>query len=106
MPRTGQNRYRYTPYTTVCLANSLPNMPDIHRIFMVPANPKYLHGTCFLALEARVCVCTLQLCGDERACVQNTGVRLWPALHFERTDRMRSQQLHILEKIKEKVRRQ
>jgi len=36
--RVGQNRI-YTPYMTVYLMISLPNIPYIHRIYMVLANP-------------------------------------------------------------------
>jgi hypothetical protein len=38
--RVGQNRI-YTSYTTVSLVNSLPKMPYINRIYMVPANPTH-----------------------------------------------------------------
>ena len=37
MWRVGQNRV-YTPYTTVYLMISLPEIPYIHRIYMVLAN--------------------------------------------------------------------
>jgi len=39
--RVGQNRI-YTPYITVCLIESLPKIPYIHRIYMVLANPTLL----------------------------------------------------------------
>jgi len=40
VPRVGQNRI-YTPYMTVYLVISLPNIPYIHRIYMVLANSTY-----------------------------------------------------------------
>jgi len=40
MNRVGQNRI-YTPYMTVYLMASLPNIPYIQRIYMVLANPTY-----------------------------------------------------------------
>ena len=36
--RVSQSRI-YTPYMTVCLMISLPEIPYIHRIYMVLANP-------------------------------------------------------------------
>jgi hypothetical protein len=42
MYRVGQNRV-YTPYMTVALMISLPKIPYIHRIYMVLANPNYVH---------------------------------------------------------------
>jgi hypothetical protein len=41
--RVGQNRI-YTPYMTVYLMISLPEIPYIHRINMVLANPTYNHS--------------------------------------------------------------
>ena len=38
LTRVGQNRI-YTPYMTVYLVIPLPNIPYIHRIYMVLANP-------------------------------------------------------------------
>jgi len=38
--RVGQNRI-YTPYMTVYLVVSLPELAYIHRIYMVLANPTY-----------------------------------------------------------------
>ena len=38
--RVGQNRI-YTPYMTVYFVISLPEVPYIHRIYMVLANPRY-----------------------------------------------------------------
>jgi len=38
--RVGQNCI-YTPYMTVYFVISLPKLPNIHRIYMVLANPKY-----------------------------------------------------------------
>jgi len=38
-----------TPYMTVYLVISLPNIPYIHRIYMVLANPKYSVCTVCLA---------------------------------------------------------
>ena len=38
--RVGQNRI-YTPYINVCMVISLPNIPYIHRIYMVLANPTH-----------------------------------------------------------------
>ena len=38
--RVGQNRI-YAPSMTVYLVISLPNIPYIHRIYMVLANPTY-----------------------------------------------------------------
>ena len=40
--RVGQNRI-YTPYMAVYLVISLPKIPYINRIYMVLANPTYLH---------------------------------------------------------------
>ena len=40
--RVGQKRI-YTPYMTVYLVISLPKLPYMHRIYMVLANPAYLH---------------------------------------------------------------
>ena len=40
MSRVGQNRI-YTPYMTVYLIISLPEIPYIHHIYMVLANPIY-----------------------------------------------------------------
>jgi len=40
MFRVGQNRI-YTPYMTVYLVITLPEIPYMHRIYMVLANPKY-----------------------------------------------------------------
>jgi len=39
--RVGQNRI-YAPCMTVYLVTSLPDMPYIHRIYMVLANPTHL----------------------------------------------------------------
>jgi hypothetical protein len=39
--RVGQNRI-YTPYMTVYMVISLPNIPYTHRIYVVLANPSYL----------------------------------------------------------------
>ena len=43
MHRVGQNRI-YTPYMAVYLVISLPNIPYIHRIYMVLANPTHMHA--------------------------------------------------------------
>jgi len=40
MGRDGQNRI-FTPYMTVYMVISLPNIPYTHRIYMVLANPTY-----------------------------------------------------------------
>jgi hypothetical protein len=45
MCRVGQNRI-YTPYMTVYLVISLPNLPYIHRIYMVLANPSNVCVMC------------------------------------------------------------
>jgi len=42
--RVGQDRiyiYIYTPYMTVHCVLSLPEIPYIHRVYMVLANPRY-----------------------------------------------------------------
>ena len=40
VPRVGQSRiYKYAPCMTVYLVISLPEMPYVHRIYMVLANP-------------------------------------------------------------------
>jgi hypothetical protein len=41
--RLARTAYMYTPYVTVYLVISLPNMPYIHRMYinMVLANPRY-----------------------------------------------------------------
>ena len=44
--RVGQN-LTYTPYMTVYLVISLPKMPYTHRIYMVLANPIYIHMVFF-----------------------------------------------------------
>jgi hypothetical protein len=58
--RVGQIR-KYTPYMTVYLAISLPEIPYVHHIYMVLANPKYLQtglskegssSTCLLSQKA------------------------------------------------------
>ena len=38
MCRVGQSRI-YTPYMTIYLVMSLPNIPCIHRVYMVLSNP-------------------------------------------------------------------
>jgi len=42
--RVGQNRI-FTPYMTVYLVISLPKILHTHRIYTVPANPTYIHGS-------------------------------------------------------------
>jgi hypothetical protein len=42
--RAGQNRI-YAPYMTVLLVISLPEIPYIHRTYMVLANPTYMAYT-------------------------------------------------------------
>ena len=48
MRRVGQNRI-YTPYMTVYLVISLPEIPYTHRIYMVLANPTH----------ASLCMCSI-----------------------------------------------
>jgi len=43
--RVGQNRI-YAPYMAVYLVISLPNVPYMHRIYMVLANPIYKQQAC------------------------------------------------------------
>jgi hypothetical protein len=46
MCRVGQNHI-YAPHMTVYLVISLPKIPCIHRIYMLMANPTYVHDTRF-----------------------------------------------------------
>ena len=52
--RVGQNRM-YTPYMTIYFGISLPNIPYIHCIGMVLANPRYFM-TCPFVLPVCACV--------------------------------------------------
>ena len=58
--RVGQNR-KPSPYMTICLVNSLPKMPYIHRLYMVLANPKLLLSSELTSSLVLVLACSLVL---------------------------------------------
>ena len=49
MRRVGQNRIN-APYMTVYVVISLPQIPYIHRIYMVLANPKHKERRLLIAI--------------------------------------------------------